>query len=62
MIAWGKVITEIAIIENRNNDILISPKFISKINVIKNTNAIKVCGINNLKNLNKSKLEIKDLR
>ena len=62
MIAWGKVITEIPIIEKRNTDILINPKFISNKKITKKTIESKVCGYSNLINLIRFKSDCKDFK
>ena len=60
--AWGKVITEIPIIEKRNADKLINPKFINNRKINKNKIESKVWGHNNLMNLSKFKSDCKDFK
>ena len=54
--------TEIPIIEKRNTDILIYPKFINNKKIAKNNIESKVCGYNNLMNLSKFKSDCKDFK
>ncbi|MDG1718587.1 MAG: hypothetical protein P8H17_01995 [Flavobacteriales bacterium] len=60
--ACGKVMTEIPIIEKRNTDILIYPKFINNKKIAKNIIESKVCGYNNLMNLSRFKSDCKDFK
>ena len=54
--------TEIPIIEKRNTDILIYPKFINNKKIAKNIIESKVCGYNNLMNLSRFKSDCKDFK
>ena len=54
--------TEIPIIEKRNADILIKPKFINIMKVPKNIIDSKVCGYNNLMKLSIFKSDCKEFK
>ena len=62
IIAWGKVITEIPIIEKRNTEISIKPKFINNKKITKNKIDNKVWGYNNLIKLRRFKSDCKDFK